>query len=237
MKPVIVTRAEPGAAGTLARLEARGFTALNAATARIAYRDMQLDLGGVAALAFTSPNGVGAFVHNCDRRDLPAMTVGAVTAAAARAAGFKSVTSADGDGAALARLIAAAPPDGPVLHVCGADQAFSLAEALAGRGVTADTQVLYEAVETGGLEPAVLAALEAGAVILVHSPLGAERFAARVEEAGARPALTRCDVAAISAKAAAPLSHTPVRRIHSADTPDEDALFRVLDALVAQARR
>ncbi|MFP4520098.1 MAG: uroporphyrinogen-III synthase [Oceanicaulis sp.] len=237
MKPVIVTRAEPGAARTLERLAERGVQAVNAATARIEYKDRTLDLAGVGLVAFTSPNGVGAFVRNSDRRDLPVMTVGAVTAAAARAAGFCAVTSADGDGAALARLIAAAPPDGPVLHVCGAPQGFALAETLCASGVTADTEILYEAVETGALGDDALEALDAGAVILVHSPLGAQRFAARIEDAGRRAALQRCDVAAISAKAAAPLAAAPVRRVKSAATPDEDALFDVLDQLLNGAAR
>ncbi|MEQ8433231.1 MAG: uroporphyrinogen-III synthase [Oceanicaulis sp.] len=235
MKPVLVTRAEPGAARTIKRLRARGVTSINAATARIAYREASLNLDRVSALAFTSPNGVDAFVHNSDRRDLPVMTVGAVTAAAAREAGFASVTSADGDGAALVRLIASAPPDGPVLHVSGADQAFSLTEALAAIGVKSRMQILYDAVETGALEPEIVDALEAGAIILVHSPLGAARFAARVEEAGCRKALARCQVAAMSAKAAAPLADTPVGRVRSAETPDEEALFRVLNQMLAKS--
>ena len=237
MRPVLVTRAEPGASRTIERLDARGVETVNAATARIEYREHKIDLAGVALLAFTSPNGVGAFVHNIDRRDLPVMAVGAVTASAARAAGFANVTSADGDGAALARLIAAAPPDGPVLHVAGAAQGFALAEALGAHGVNADTLTLYEAVETGPLSEEAADALQAGAVILVHSPLGARRFADRVEEAGLRPALTQADVAAISAKAAAPLAKAQVRRVASAQTPDEEALFRVLDRMLARAPR
>ncbi|MGX6649203.1 uroporphyrinogen-III synthase [Maricaulaceae bacterium MS644] len=235
MKPVLVTRAEPGAARTMKRLRERGVTPINAATARIAYREASMNLDVVSALAFTSPNGVDAFAHNSDRRDLQVMTVGAVTAAAARAAGFISVTSADGDGAALVRLIASAPPDGPVLHISGAAQAFSLTEALAGIGVRAAMQILYDAVETGPLEPEIVDALEAGAIILVHSPLGAARFAARVEEAGCRKALARCQVAALSAKAAAPLTGMSAGRVRSAETPDEEALFRVLDQMLAKS--
>lgn len=235
MKPVLVTRAEPGAARTVKRLQARGFAPVNAATARIAYREVALNLDRVSVIVFTSPNGVDAFVHNSDRRDSPVMTVGRVTAEAARAAGFASVTSADGDGAALVRLIAAAPPEGPVLHVSGAAQAFSLTEALVGIGVRAGVQILYDAVETGALEPEVIEALEAGAVILVHSPLGAARFAARVKEAGCTKALARCQVAAISAKAAAPLAPLMAGRVKCAETPDETALLGALDQMLAKS--
>lgn len=105
MRPVLVTRAEPGASRTVERLRERGYTPVNAATAHIEHRRRAVELSGVAALAFTSPNGVDAFMRNSARRDLPVFAVGPATAAAARAAGFAQVTSADGDGAALARLI------------------------------------------------------------------------------------------------------------------------------------
>lgn len=237
MRPVLVTRSEPGAARTIARLNERGIAAVNAATARISFHRDAPDLTGIACLAFTSPNGVIAFASAVTRRDLPVMAVGAVTAAKARAAGFEEVTSADGDGAALARLIASAPPDGPVLHVTGADRGFDLAAALTSQGVKARTAVLYEAVETGPLTAETEEAIKAGALILVHSPLGAARFAGKVADAGLTGALARCDVAAMSAKAGAPLKQAGARRVFSAETPDEDALFLLLDATEARRAR
>jgi hypothetical protein len=39
----------------------------------------------------------------------------------------------------------------------------------------------------------------------------------------------------MSAKAAAPLADTPVGRVVSAETPDEEALFRVLDQMRAKS--
>ncbi|MGJ3232057.1 MAG: uroporphyrinogen-III synthase [Oceanicaulis sp.] len=234
MTPVLVTRAEPGATRTIERLRARGINAINAATARVQFRSAAPRLDGVGAIAFTSPNGVGAFAANSERRDLPVMAVGAVTAAAARAAGFNTVISADGDGAALARLIANAPPDGTVLHVTGADQGFDLVEALGARGIAARAQVMYEAVESGPLREEAAEALRAGAIILVHSPLGARRFFNQAGDAGLTRDLGACQVAAISAKAAAPLAAVAVRRVFSAETPDEDALFKLLDQLLAR---
>lgn len=237
MRPVLVTRSEPGATRTIARLNDRGIAAVNAATARIAFHPDAPDFSGIACLAFTSPNGVTAFTGAVSRRDLPVMAVGAVTAAKARAEGFEDVTSADGDGAALARLIASAPPDGPVLHVTGADRGFDLAAALVSQGVKARTAVLYEAVETGPLDAEAVEALKAGGLILVHSPLGAARFAGKIAEAGLAGALARCDVAAMSAKAGAPLKQAGARRVLSAETPDEDALFLLLDRMEARRAR
>src|SRR5204863_98418 len=64
--------------------------------------DISVDLHGVAALAFTSANGVRAFADASGERSLKVFAVGAATALAARQAGFKSVLSADGDVEALA---------------------------------------------------------------------------------------------------------------------------------------
>ena len=65
------------------------------------------DLTGVAALAFTSANGVAAFAALTPDRSRPVFTVGDATAQAARAAGFARVESAGGDLDRLAALITA----------------------------------------------------------------------------------------------------------------------------------
>jgi len=67
-------------------------------------------LTGIAALAFTSRNGVAAFAALSDDRSLPVFTVGDATAEAARTAGFAAVRSAAGALEDLARLLAEAAP-------------------------------------------------------------------------------------------------------------------------------
>src|SRR5690606_6100249 len=71
----------------------------------IGYRPKPLDLEGVQALLVTSLNGLRAFLASSERRDLPVLAVGPASAEAARAAGFPSVRSAEGDAAALAELV------------------------------------------------------------------------------------------------------------------------------------
>lgn len=104
-----------------------------------------VDLSGVAGLAFTSANGVEAFAAASPNRDLPALCVGAMTAAAARAAGFEA-RSAEGDVAALAALAAAwwRPGSGALLHVRGRHAAGDLVGALAARGIPARAAELYD---------------------------------------------------------------------------------------------
>lgn len=99
-----------------------------------------IDLAGVAALVFTSANGVRAFVEQSDRRDLPAYCVGGQTAAAAQAAGLRA-QSADGDLSDLARLLRGMA--GPVLHLHGEHVSGDLAVLLRGGGPRVISRVVY----------------------------------------------------------------------------------------------
>jgi uroporphyrinogen-III synthase len=228
MRPVLVTRAEPGAARTLARLEALGLRAVNAATARIVFLETACDLAAQEALALTSPNGAAAAARLTAQRAVPLFAVGAATAQAAQAQGFKEVFSADGDGAALAALIHERAR-GPVLHVHGRDQSFDLVSALQDAGIAARGVTAYAAEPVVALSEDALAALHADGVVLIHSPKGAERFVALAQKAGVSETLATTRAAAISQAAAAPLRAAGLERIVVADRPDEAALLEALD--------
>mgnify|MGYP001552065522 CR=1 FL=1 len=228
MRPVLVTRAEPGAARTLARLEALGHGNVNAATARIVFRDAALDLETGEALALTSPNGAVAAARLTGDRALPVFTVGAATAEAARAQGFTDIVSADGDGAALAALIVDRA-GGPVVHVHGRDQSFDLVSALETAGFAARGVTAYAAEPVEALSEDALTALHAGGVVLIHSPKGAERFVALARKAGVSETLATTRAAAISSAAAAPLKAAGFEQIVVAERPDEEALLEALD--------
>ena len=121
-----ITRAEPGAEATAARVRERGHTPLVAPLLAVRMvEDPQIDLSGVRALAFTSANGLRAFAGACADRSLQVFAVGAATAQAAREVGFRRVLSADGDVAALAEGIAARRNEigGAVLHPGAAELA------------------------------------------------------------------------------------------------------------------
>lgn len=217
---VWITRAQPAAAATGARVAALGFTPLVEPLLQVRRLAPALDLADVAALAFTSANGVGAFADLRDERHLPVFAVGEATAEAARAAGFAEVRSAGGDVAALADLIAAAPPAGPVLHAAARRPAGDLAGALAARGVTARSAAVYETVATPAAgDPA--AAGEAG-IVLLHSPRAARLLAALV---GRRPRAS-LRAACLSPSVAAALDGALPAA--AAATPDERALLALL---------
>src|SRR3569833_2072762 len=142
-----ITRAQPGADATAERVRALGHEAIVAPLlAGRSLEDVQVDLAGVSARAFTSANGVRAFADICGERSLRVFAVGAATAQAARAAGFRLVLSADGDVDALAEGIALRRPElrGSVLHPGAAEPAGDLAGALVKHGVSARRLILYE---------------------------------------------------------------------------------------------
>lgn len=170
------------------------------------------DLTGVAALAFTSRNGVAAFAALTAARGLPVFAVGDATAEAARAAGFARVRSAAGALGDLARLLAEAAP-GAVLVPGALEPAGDLPALLAGR-VEVRPLPVYEAVTIGASAPAAFDA------VLVHSPRAGRALAGLGPFAG-----QVCT--AISHAAAAALSASGLE-IRIASHPDEAALLRAL---------
>lgn len=145
----------------------------------------EIDLAGVAALAFTSANGVEQFAARVGDRRLPAFCVGDMTAEAARQAGFEA-RSADGDVAALARIIVAAPvTGGAVLHIRGRHAAGDLVARLADAGVPARAAEIYRQ-RPVAIDGAARAALERAEVdvVALFSPRSAALFSDQAESTG-----------------------------------------------------
>ena len=218
---VWVTRAEPGAARTADRLTALGFTPIVAPLLTLAPLPAALDAApspdAVAVLALTSPNGVEAFVPLIPHfRAHPVFAVGDATADAARAAGFTDVRSASGDIHALARLIAAEAPPGPLLAPGAREPAGDLPALLPDRPV--QRLPVYAAFETHAPAPERLDA------VMLHSPRAARALAADLPSAAASGRVAIC----ISEAAATPLRPFDFAEIRIADAPDEPAMLSAL---------
>src|SRR5689334_25386119 len=84
------------------------------------------------AVLLTSANGARALAEASEQRGRPILAVGDTTASTAEGLGFSAVTSASGDGAALAELARERldPKDGPLLHVSGREVAADLGDLL-----------------------------------------------------------------------------------------------------------
>jgi len=224
--PVIVTRAEPGASETMARLEEMGLTAIASPMLALARLDVPLpDMDRVSHLVFTSANGVRYFAEASPHRAARAWCVGPSTAEAAHAAGFADVHEGRGDAEDLSADMIAALPAGTlgVLHVANEAAAGDLVARLKAAGIPAEFLALYETRPADDLAPEAEAALNAGtAVVLIHSAKAAAAFA------WAAGALEQAVIIAISAAAVRPLEGREVAAIHVAEAPNEAALLEVL---------
>jgi len=226
-KKIWITRAQPGAEATAERVRAMGHDAL--VSPLLTVRDLDevtVDLSDVAALAFTSANGVRAFAGRSGDRALRVFAVGAATAQAARQAGFRSVLSADGDVDALATGIAArrAELKGAVLHAGAAELAGDLTAALETLGVPARRLVLYETVPALPSEAEARSLLRADAVLL-HSPR-ATQVLARLLRATPAPQLRALG---LSAAVVRPLARIKLAAKAYPPYPLEAALLQLID--------
>jgi uroporphyrinogen-III synthase len=226
LRHIWITRAEPAAWTTAARLAEEGFEALVAPL--LAARPLagaRLDLAGIGALAFTSGQAVRAFAELTAERPGPVFAVGEATAEAARAAGFRDVRSADGDVKALAGLIAGQAESlaGPVLHPAAVVPAGDLAGDLAALGVAARTLALYETLEQDPAA-AVLPRLASLDAALVHSPRAARALAGFLD-AHPAPHLT---LFALSEAVAEPLARLNCQQVSIAPFPNEPSLLNLL---------
>ncbi|MDA8251716.1 MAG: uroporphyrinogen-III synthase, partial [Rhodospirillales bacterium] len=120
-----MTRPQPGASETAARLRALGRDAVLAPMLAIRPRPLSLAFRPQAVLV-TSGNAIAALPAALHA--LPLLAVGDATAARAAAAGFGDVHSAGRDATALAALAArlCRPQAGPLLLASGAGQGGAL---------------------------------------------------------------------------------------------------------------
>ncbi|HSE78081.1 MAG TPA: uroporphyrinogen-III synthase [Alphaproteobacteria bacterium] len=234
---VLVTRPRADAEALAAKLASLGHDAVLAPVFDIVLAPSpELPLDGAQALLFTSANGVRAFVHASDRRDLPVLAVGAATAATAGELGFASIESADGDVGDLARLAAKRlkPGDGHLLHVAGSEVAGDLAGALAASGFEVRRAALYRAEPRAALSGECLSALRERTIdaALFFSPRTASAFVRLAREGGVENTLANVAAIGLSPAVVAALGDSTWAVRLAAARPDEAAL---LDALADHA--
>jgi uroporphyrinogen-III synthase len=230
-----VTRPEPEAQQTATLLRARGHEVIVSPLLRIELEPAADITDGEAGVVMTSANAARAVAAHPGRNRILERTVYAVgrrTANAARAAGFVSVISAEGNTADLVRLIAArlGGSRARLLYLAGEDRAADLAVALAPHGVAVKTVTVYRAVAVPTLSPALREALAAGVLdgVLHYSRRSATAFAAAARAAGllvpARAVRHYC----LAPEVAGPLEAAGAALIAIAPRPEESALLELL---------
>lgn len=234
-RPVIVTRAEPGAGETAARLRAIGLTPVLTPmlSLRVAEARPLEDAAKLSGLVFTSANGVRVYADRTSERALPAWCVGPATAEAAHAAGFSDVHESAGNAVDLAKFIGAnsSPSDKPLLHVANSAAAGTLKSTLEALGFNVAFAPLYEMQPAEATPPSLakLLAETKPAIVLIHSAKGAAAFAKLLEAQN----VGHWSGVSISEPAGLPLAELGLGSVHVAETPNEDGLFDALQRAIA----
>lgn len=233
---LLLTRPEPAATETRARLEASGHTVMQAPLLHFAPAEpLPNPEGPFQAVLATSGNAVRAIAASpLSQRltGLPLLAVGARTADIARAHGFDAVAAA-GTGQALARLAKERlKADGPaVLVLEPRDRACDLAGDLKDAGFRVERAIVYAMEKVGALPLQVSEAFGRGGLdgVLLYSRRTAEAFAdgwrAVVPDQhrdAARPVLY-CLSPAVAAEV-----RSLGMPVETAPEPTEDALFGLL---------
>lgn len=226
---MLVTRPEPDAQSTLARLNALDIEAL--AVPLMVRQTLGTSLppaDGFAAMVLTSANAVRSLADRgvlANYRQLPVLAVGDRTAREAEEAGFAKVSSAAGAIKDLVNAIALSGLAGPLLYPTGKHHSTDLAKALAPSGVMVVTARIYDMVAIETLPDDIVDALgrSIGAV-LAYSRRSAQIFAERAR--GLEPERRRnLAMLCLSESVAEPLLEARFSRISLADRPDEDAMM------------
>jgi uroporphyrinogen-III synthase len=228
MVHMLVTRPEPDASETAARLGALDIEAVIEPLLIAETLPTSLPPSdGFAALAVTSANALRALDHRDQVAGyvrLPLYAVGDRTAALARDLGFADVTSAEGNLNDLVALLARAGVHGPVLHPAARQQSGDLAKALAPHGVMVITTPVYAMHPAPALSAATRQDLETGAIAaaLFYSRRTAETFAMLAQSLRGK---ARLGVLCLSEAVAAPLIAAHFVRVSLADHASEEAML------------
>lgn len=231
----LVTRPQPECKRTADLIRAAGHVADEAPLLEFrGEAPARLDLTAVSALVFTSGRALDALAGHRQLEQLlilPVFTVGDRTAAACRQIGFRTVSSADGDAAALGALLAAnrrVVGGGKVLYLAARDRSSDFEALLDGRGIDCKTVIVYRMVAAAGLADDVRNVACDGGYdgILVYSRRTAETLLQLLNSGCPNLIFSSQRVYAISQRAAEPLSG--YMSVEAADAPSEKALMELV---------
>jgi uroporphyrinogen-III synthase len=238
---ILVTRPQPDDETTAAHLRARGFEVLQAPMLRfepVAFHDdADARYGAVIVTSANALRGIDSHLKDSTLLKLPLFAVGEKTAAAARDVGFKNVTSADGDAGTLRDLVTASvkakalKKAATLLYLAGADLARDLAGELGERGFTVVTHPTYRMAAVASLPREVCDAFAGNRIeaVLHYSRRSARAFLEAARSAGVEITALAIPQCCISDGVAAVVRDAGASQVMAAASPDENALFGVLD--------
>ncbi len=234
MRRVLVTRPQPDAVLTAARLQAAGYQPVCLPVSETVATGTSLPKSGFDAVAVTSANALRHIEPDvlAPYRHLPLYAVGDKTGAAARQAGFTNIYAGDGWGLHLGRHVAAEMPvGGRVLYLTGKVRRPDFEAQLEAAGIRLTVAETYDTRAVAYDQAQLAAILSGGAaeVILLYSAVAARQF--MVLDAQMQGAFLKGAkyIFCLSHRIAAELPKDCAAQLHISDTPDEEALLRLLE--------
>lgn len=233
MRRVLVTRPEPGASATAARLEAMGFAPvvlpLTQIVAMVPDKPARCD-----AVIATSPNALrnASAEFLAPLLDRRLFAVGEATASAARRAGFDNVVAAAGTAIDLAALIGQEMAAGAsLLHIAGRERTQGFEQDLERRGFMVEIVETYRADEIIYQDDYIIEHLSGAPLwgALALSERAGMMLAALTQRPQVGKHFEKTRFFCISAKVGATLGS---RQILVAEQPSEEAVLALLSSRV-----
>jgi len=246
---VLVTRPEPENAATADALRQHGIEVLLAPLLQFEAlpirHDDDVNYRGVIVTSASAPRAIRSHPLCGQLIELPLFAVGNRTADAARTIGFTNVLSADGDVAALRKLITDTIPrrtrkTTPLLYLSGTDIAGDIVSGLADDGIMATPLTVYRMIPVADLPDLVRAAFTGQVIdaVLHYSPRSAAAYVAAVRGAGLEIAGLAVLQVCISDASARVLREAGAGRLVVAERPREVAMIEALQrSLPSQNQR
>lgn len=235
MVRVVVTRPQPGASRTAARLRKLGLEPILIPLSETKALDIDIQSlpADIAAAAVTSSNAIRHASAELIQRlaGLPCHVVGLKTADAARSAGLSVAEIGQGDAEALADRIAPSLAGKTVVYLCGHVRFSAFETGLSAKNVNVVPLEIYDTLaihQAGVVVMKRLAGRPADAVLL-YSAKAAQAFS----ELARRPELARyfdeTRILVLSERVASSFGPVAPGRLVVAGEPNEDALLALLD--------
>jgi uroporphyrinogen-III synthase len=230
---VLVTRPQPEAEETAARLRALGHDCLVEPMLEIVPREgPPLDLAGVQAVLVTSRNGARALAERTAERGVQVFAVGEGSTATLRALGFQRIEAGAGSAADLAELVRriCRPDAGSLVHARGEAISSDPRPLLEQAGFAVRAAVLYEARAVSAFSPHLERTMRQRALgyALFFSPRTARTFVTLAAAAGLQPAGATVEACCLSQAVAAALDGMRWQAVRVSVRPEQEALLALL---------
>src|SRR4030081_954106 len=238
---VLLTRPHPDDEATAAALRAKGFEVMLAPMLRfepVAFHDDgEARYGAVIVTSANALRGIEPHLAGSRLLKLPLFAVGEHTASAAYRVGFDNVIPANGDAASLRDSVLASvrakelKKASTLLYLAGADLARDLAGELGERGFTVGTHTTHPVNPVPNLPREACDAFAASRIeaVLHYSRRSARAFLEAARAGGVEISALAIPQCCISGAVASVVRDAGAAQVVVAASPDEIALFEVLD--------